>query len=66
MAFVAIKIWSHVAQRNEDMTACSMFLPVIAFGIIFTIYGYVTRNHQNAKLHTLVGLSKCFTYDIRI
>ena len=48
MAIVAIKIWSQVAQRNEDMTGCSM-LPVISFGIIFTIYGNVTRNHLKRK-----------------
>ena len=34
MAVVATKIRSQVAQRNEDMTARSMLLPVISFGII--------------------------------
>ena len=49
MAVVAIKIWSQVAQRNEDITACSMLLPVNFFGIIFTIYGNVTRNYLKRK-----------------
>ena len=49
MAVVAIKIWSQVVQCNEDMAACSMLLPVISFGIIFTIYGNGTRHHLNRK-----------------
>ena len=49
MAVVAIKIWSPVAQHNEDMTACNMLLPVISFGIILTSYGDVTRNHLKRK-----------------
>ena len=49
MAVVALKIWSKVAQRNEDMTARSMLLPVISFGIIFTTHGNVTRNHLKCK-----------------
>ena len=50
------------------MIACSMFLPVISFGIILTILYTVMSKETilNAKLHTLVGLSKCFTYNIRI
>ena len=31
------------------MTACSMPLPVISFGIIFTIYGNITRKHLKRK-----------------
>ena len=32
-----LKIWRQVAQRNEDLIACSELLPVISFGIVFAI-----------------------------
>ena len=32
-----IKIWSQVAQRNEDLLACRVLSSVISFGVVFTI-----------------------------
>ena len=63
MAVVAIKIWSPVAQRNEDMTACSVLLPVISFGIILTSYGDVTRNHLKRKCAYTCRIIEMLTYD---
>ena len=37
VAATCIKIKSQVAQRNEDLIACSMLLSVISFGIVLTI-----------------------------
>ena len=37
VAATCIKIKSPVAQRNEDLIACSVLLSVISFGIVFTI-----------------------------
>ena len=37
VAVICIKIKSQVAQRNEDLIACSVLLTVIPFGIVFTI-----------------------------
>ena len=37
VAATCIKILSQVAQRNEDLIACSVLLSVIFFGIVFTI-----------------------------
>ena len=37
VAATCMKILSQVTQRYEDLIACSVLLPVISFGIIFTI-----------------------------
>ena len=37
VAATCIKIWSRVAQLNEDLSACSVLLSVISFDIVFTI-----------------------------
>ena len=37
VAVICIKIKSQVAQRNEDLIACSVLLTVIPFGIVSTI-----------------------------
>ena len=31
---------AHVAQRNEDLIACRVLLPVMSFSIVFTIQPY--------------------------
>ena len=37
VAATCIKILSQVAQRNEDLIACSVLYSVISFGSVFTI-----------------------------
>ena len=37
VAATCIRLKSQVAQRNEDLVACSVLLSVIAFGVVFTI-----------------------------
>ena len=37
VAATCIKIKSPVAQRNDDLIACSVLVSVISFGVVFTI-----------------------------
>ena len=57
---------ARVTQRNEDLIACSVLLPVMSFSIVFTIqpYYHITRNHLNP--FKLNGISHCYQLDLSI
>ena len=57
---------AQVAQCNEDLIACNVFLPVMSSSIVFTIqpYYYITRNHLNPFKPN--GISDCYQLDLSI
>ena len=57
---------AQIAQRNEDLIACSVLLPVMSFSIVFTLqpYDYITRNHLNPFKPN--GISHCYQLDLSI
>ena len=40
MVHIRMVVVAQVTQRNEDLIACSVLLPVMSFSIVFTIQPY--------------------------
>ena len=58
---------AQVTQRNEDLIAYSVFLPVMSLiSIVFTIqpYYYIARNHLYPFKPN--GISHCYQLDLSI
>ena len=54
---------AQVTQRNEDLIACSVLLPVMSFSIVFTIQPCHKKPPYPFKPN---GISLCYQLDLSI